>query len=334
MPTPSTGTFTAIGTSVSLLGNTAWLYTIISDMLGVYTKGSADTSGFAQKDTPANYNVAFGVTANPDTTAITLNKGTVNEETVAYNSLPAGFTVTALNIKATVLATVAGTTRLLKFYYNSAEVGNYLNFTGSDVTFTHTVTPTPSTLATFFGTNFGVNADGSGLSGSSTFRIYSIWLEGTYELQNFSWYIKPSIQKVNGKDIVTIASEDDIIQVADGEDPPEGYEFYGTDDDYPDGPLFVYWESNEEYLFFIYSPIDPSFGDIVWTMLPGAPTCDGCITVAMGALEVLLANASGIYTLVTNKTSDSLYTRESFSVFVDTIDVKIPNPTIRFGFIP
>lgn len=52
--------------------------------------------------------------------------------------------------------------------------------------------------------------------------------------------------------------------------------------------------------------------------------------VMLGTLEILLANASGIYTLVKNKTNDTIYDRSTPGA---TIDVKIPNPFIKTGFI-
>lgn len=48
---------------------------------------------------------------------------------------------------------------------------------------------------------------------------------------------------------------------------------------------------------------------------------------------VLSADVSGIYTLVKNKTDDTLYNRRGFSVFVGTEDVKIPDPFIKTAFI-
>lgn len=167
----------------------------------------------------------------------------------------------------------------------------------------------------------------------STVTLINWTMIVTYDGGSFSWYIKPTITKVNGNDTKIIESEDDIIQVPPGEDPPPGFEFYGSSEDYPDGPLYLWWESNDVYEFYIFSPINPTLS-IIWLPLPGEPTCDGCLTLTLGSLDVLVANASGIYTLTAGKVNDSLYTREGFSVFVDTIEVKIPDPTVRFGFIP
>ena len=59
----------------------------------------------------------------------------------------------------------------------------------------------------------------------------------------------------------------------------------------------------------------------------------GGIIVGGAANEVLSADISGIYTLVRNKTNDTLYQRSGFSVFVGTEDVKIPNPFVVTAFI-
>lgn len=52
--------------------------------------------------------------------------------------------------------------------------------------------------------------------------------------------------------------------------------------------------------------------------------------IVLGTLTILLANASGIYTLVKGKTSDTLYSSARDGT---TYNVKIPNPFARTGFI-
>jgi hypothetical protein len=48
---------------------------------------------------------------------------------------------------------------------------------------------------------------------------------------------------------------------------------------------------------------------------------------------VLSADVSGIYTLVKDKTDDTLYKRIGFSVFIGTEDFKIPDPFVKTGFV-
>jgi len=51
-------------------------------------------------------------------------------------------------------------------------------------------------------------------------------------------------------------------------------------------------------------------------------------TMDLGLLAVLLADASGIYRIVRNKTNDTLYDRTG-----DTVDVKIPDPFFDTGYV-
>lgn len=55
-------------------------------------------------------------------------------------------------------------------------------------------------------------------------------------------------------------------------------------------------------------------------------------SVLLGILQAIYADGSGIYTLVPNKTNDTLYDR-SVTPSV-TIDVKIPNPIVKIGLLP
>lgn len=330
MPTPTTGTFTAIGLSVTLTGDTNWSYFPGEDMLTRFRAGEI-LPEFASKAAPANYNVQFGAFATVDTSEITLNKGTVDEEVFSFNGLPTGFEVTGLTIRLVLDASVFGLVRPMKFWYNGAEVGDYLSFNLSTQTFVHTVTPTPSTIGTFFGTNYGFNADGSGAAGSSGFQVFAAWLQGTYELVSFSWYIKPTEQIINGE-TVTIIETGDIIEVLPGEEPPPGFALYGTSEAFPDGPVFVWWvvpDSTDS--FWIFSPISPGED---WVELGGTPSCAACLTIALGELEILIANASGVYALVPRKRNDTLYVRDEASEQVGTVDVKIPNPRIMTGQLP
>jgi len=53
-------------------------------------------------------------------------------------------------------------------------------------------------------------------------------------------------------------------------------------------------------------------------------------SVTLGTLDILLANASGIYTLVRGKTNDTLYSGARDGT---TYDVKIPDPFAKTGYI-
>lgn len=54
-------------------------------------------------------------------------------------------------------------------------------------------------------------------------------------------------------------------------------------------------------------------------------------SVMLGIHQVLVADGSGIYQLVVGKRNDTIYDRDTPGA---TIDVKIPNPFIKSGFVP
>lgn len=178
----------------------------------------------------------------------------------------------------------------------------------------------------------GVTGVAVGQPASFTWTHSNWRLEITYDLENYSWYIKPTEQIINGLPVTIIEDADeDIVAIADGDPIPEGYIRYGSGDDFPSGPEYVWWESPDFWELYILSPINPSVpGITVWTLVGGVPTCVDCLTLELGSLEILIADGSGIYTLSSTARNDTVYRRAEG----DTVEVKIPNPFIDTGFVP
>lgn len=94
----------------------------------------------------------------------------------------------------------------------------------------------------------------------------------------------------------------------------------------------VFEEGDYDYEFFVYkypnsksgstSPISVSFGGVPSITM----TMSGGITFGGSATMVFLGNPTGTYTLITNKTNDTLYNTED--------NVAIPNPFADTGFLP
>jgi hypothetical protein len=82
----------------------------------------------------------------------------------------------------------------------------------------------------------------------------------------------------------------------------------------------------EDELIFLLPPLPTTTTDVSIQLI--FPTEFGGSVVA-GSLEVLFANASGIYTIVPNKRNDTLYDRDTG----ETIDYPIPTPFARTGFV-
>lgn len=186
---------------------------------------------------------------------------------------------------------------------------------------------------------------GGGNSGSASFDYtgnISNWnLEVDYDLEHYSWWIKPTQKIVNGQPVNIIEDPDsDIILVPDSGSPPdvdEGeqpYVRYGSSEDFPSGPTYYWWSSVDFYLFFIFSPISPDAGIITSWVNVGIspPTCDSCMTMTLESNTVLVADASGVYTLTAGKRNDTLYVRDTTTV--EEVDFKINNPFAKIGFVP
>lgn len=187
-----------------------------------------------------------------------------------------------------------------------------------------------------FGTVYVIYQASAGTSGITGTALATVGSEGwqltiTYTRASLKYttYYKPTEVIVGGLPVKTIANPlTDIIEVPEGtpeSDIPEGFEFLWF---WWELQEEVWWETNE-VRFFIKSKVPPG---PKWKKYAGIgnPNCVGCLTIMLGELEVLLANASGIYVLQPGKRTDTLYDRESEA----TREVRIPDPQAKTGFVP
>lgn len=188
-----------------------------------------------------------------------------------------------------------------------------------------TILDIPSMFPYFY---FFAYATGTANGPIGYLRNLNFRIDIEYDLEKYSWYIKPEEEVIAGRP-VTVVPDGNVLQVPEGEAPPEGYTYFGTSDDFDN--IYSWWQLPEDPGLYIYSPVQPGFN---WIQLSGPPVCNGCTTITLGTLQVLVANASGVYTLQAEKTNDTLYTRSDFSTFVGTDDVAIPEPFGRTGFVP
>lgn len=199
---------------------------------------------------------------------------------------------------------------------------------------------------------------GAGTGDATASLTGSDWrLEITYQAGPVSWYVKPKTIIVGGLPIQVPDESVPPIEVPDGELPPEEFIEVGPE-------LIYYWwvleedeeedeekdeETEEErrererrereradliarWFTFIRSRIPPG---AKWKKLNGdgigPPSCVGCRSIMLGELEILIADASGIYVLEAGKRTDTLYFREDGET---TRDVRIPEPSAKTGFLP
>jgi hypothetical protein len=153
-----------------------------------------------------------------------------------------------------------------------------------------------------------------------------IEVSGSYSIAMLSWTID-NTSPVNPGDTISVSSDGvnpdllDVTQVTitytDSDGNPVEIIIPTTD--------FLVWTS---VLFSFVLPEE--LNDVVETLI----TFSGNIfsgSEEIGTLFILLEDGSGIYRIVANKTNDTLYVNAP--VDDTTVDVKIPNPFIKTGFI-
>lgn len=92
-------------------------------------------------------------------------------------------------------------------------------------------------------------------------------------------------------------------------------------------PVVPPYEEQTDTVIIFTIPTLPSQGPVPIT-ITNPTQFSG--TAMIGPLTILEANSSGIYTLTSGKTCDTIYISTSNN---ETEDIKIPNPTIKTGFI-
>ena len=321
MPTPTTGTFRAIAGPVTLTGDANYTFVNAADMQECWRA----ISDIKYATPNLGGNVAKGAFASPDTSVITLNPGTVDEEIFEFNGLPSGFNVTAVSVKLRINIGIVSNSQHLKFRYNGAPVGSYISMLGAAFTFTHTVTPVPSTIATFFGTDFGFDYDGTGSAGIPVpYRIIAVYIEGTYELEQFAFTASP----VDGS---TVHIGDTITLTSPGTDPVTDLNLSQLSIVLDQGGVQtpIVPTSQTAILFVFDIPAGYPNGTTVVVAVGNGVQFSG--QIALVTYSITPVDGSGIYTLVTDKSDDTIY--DDTATGNSTIDVAILDPYGKIGFI-
>lgn len=191
----------------------------------------------------------------------------------------------------------------------------------------------------------------------------AIYIDGTYVLFNHTWTISTPTTPVKVGDRITIASDpasaadlSDVDEVTftipstficgDGQVATKEITVFkdGTCkivnvciDGTPD-PEFITQESSGWIITWTFNliiiTIPYGFGDyegpvpVVVGVNPPTPTTRFSGSVPVGTLDMVFADASGIYNITPSKLNDTLYDRDG-----DTTDVAIPKPYFRTGFV-
>lgn len=274
---------------------------------------------------------------------ISLDGGSVINE----NQLPSGFNLTAATVIAA--ASSAGLDALSTvqlenaFGFLSPDLSGSIGLTFADISFVYA--SQPDSIGEVITSAFGIQAYLTGQNNSCFFTHGRI--EGSYQIIGTGWKLTnlthpgyptgtfnpgdtaqikvdppppgspPDLTKVTKVSIGTIDITTFILQT------PTIIQFTIP---CPDGSIAT------------PCPNDPSFfccpNSLIssYTAAINITSTEFSGSIALGSLSILIANASGIYTISTNSRHDTVYI-DSSGATNDTGDVAIPDPYFKTGFI-
>lgn len=175
----------------------------------------------------------------------------------------------------------------------------------------------------------------------SAFRLY-----GTYTILSFSWTLEnPSVPITTGS-LISITSPGGVggLDLSHVTDPTISFvDDLGTPHTIAIPSIITQTSTLLQFYYFLWwtsTGLDTGTGNRIVTEVgirPSTPvtvsvTGDGTQfsgSLVLGTLNVYIAQATGIYKIVSGKTADTLYTGDEDT----TLDVKIPNPYAKTGFI-
>lgn len=194
-------------------------------------------------------------------------------------------------------------------------------------TFPYDFTPPAPTMLDIYSNGCGLKVNLPS-PGDLVAVLYGLTVSGTYDILSFSFTVDTPTVKIG--DTVSISATDSLDEVDDlllqYVDPITGELTQTT---IPKAAFAT--QSPTEITFILTSAEIPSdfSGNVgIWGVGSGTQFSG---TVALGTLTVFIIDGSGVYRLVTNKTNDTQYIDSASGD--DIIDVAIPEPFIRTGYI-
>lgn len=249
---------------------------------------------------------------------------------VAFNDLPPGFTVISAVVRARANLGASGQPDAS---YNGEFYLQRVNAVDGPIyTNPYTVSPVPSMLDLVndgFGLKVKIIACPNLGDHSEVVNINELRVEGVYAASSFTWTLVNNSPVQAGSTITVISDPD--------EDPLLLDELDDITIDFLDEnsvqrsiiiPSFI--TATPNFLSFILT-LGGYFPQIITITAVGNGT-QFSGSVALGKLSTIyFLNAPGIYRIITNKTSDTLYDVNDPGT---TVEVKIPEPHAKLGFVP
>lgn len=254
--------------------------------------------------------VSGSVSCLPDFTKISLDGGSFINEI----QLPIGFNLTSARYTPVISAPLTTNT--------STSVYATISHTPAAIVDLSIIT-LGYVLTSFFGVTWGINDLNNG-----AMQVGSQLITGNYDIISTSWQLENlTFPNTN---VPLIIRPGDIVKIST---PDNSYDFTTIDKVNFNPTTFVFSTS-----FITWTPLSITLQvPYLNAYSPASPS--GVITIegtqfsgsaVLAPVLTLLADSSGIYSIVPNKISDTLYVGAGSSL---TADNKIPNPFIKTGFI-
>lgn len=159
---------------------------------------------------------------------------------------------------------------------------------------------------------------------------HNLRVEGVYEIVSFSWTLVQPTERVDTGDIITVTSDPDGVNPLDLDTILTITITYTDENGDPQTiPVVTITHIDSNTLTFVMPDL-LSVGDPPGIVIIEITSSEFSGSVELGRLvTIYFLNAPGIYRIVAGKTNDTLYDIENGG----TVDVKIPNPTFKTGFI-
>jgi hypothetical protein len=254
---------------------------------------------------------------------------------ISFNSLPSGFTVSSAILSLGTEGSSSGGNEYLQL--DSLTEGNPIPFgtpAMHSLAYDFSQIPQP-TMLDIINNGFGIRAAFNDIH--QFCYGYSFSITGTYFIQSWSWDM-PVTTAIKAGDKFEIDAVPDLIDPTVIPDVTlkdiAAIVLAYTD---IDGNEVVVEVLAQDFLVWNYRQIIfyfPRFRQIIDSTIRIYAVGNGTQfsgTVLLGTLSVIFADVSGIYTLVPNKRTDTVYDPDNRG---QTIEVHIPDPFLETAYIP
>lgn len=282
---------------------------------------------------------------------------------ISFDNLPAGFNVIGASTSPTLSAGLQsggntfggiaiasaeltlGTVKVGLFYSDSEGPSSFSNDVGGSVSASVPVNtlidyPTVITISDLLslGPQFIISGNASLINGVpnpgffwvGTLSVDSFSVVGSYQIIQYTWNIDAPPKVQNG-DTITITSDgdnpldlDDITEVDVQYLDPSTQEIIVT-------PITVFTTQGPRILVFTLDGVPSGVPKIRIFVKSNGRQFSGSVLLGE-LLTIFFTDGTGIYKLVPGKTNDTLYIQDV--VPYATINVKIPDPTLKTAFVP